>query len=500
MAFFVAEFVLLMQFLWKYIDDIAGKGISLPIILELLFYFGVSIIPKAVPVTILIASVMVFGNLAERYELSSMKSAGISLTRIFMGGLAIAIMTALFSLLASNYLKPRANFLFLERLNSIKGAKLALSFEEGVFSKDFRNYVIRLGDIDKNGSNISDVMIYDHSAHDKSKLSVLSADEGKMYMEDNSGLFIMELGKGEQFRELKEKSPDKSKRQFPLIRTTFNSWNKVFDMSQFDMEARNFNITRREHDLLNASQLQATMDSFSNQIKLNNIKSVNNYQEILSLEEAEVEEVKDKEDSALPQQISEAMSKKDVQVKERNKSRQKSNKKIPIQYINKDLSEYNSLIETMDTLTAKSLIKSAMLSSQRKNDVIKQNNIKNTSIRSQRGRCALRYHQIYAWALICVVFLFIGAPLGSIVRKGGYGYPLLIAIIFFMVFIIIDLMGDKLTSSGSINPVIAGWLSIIVLAPIATLITYMALRDANFSFISNKFNELRARFSKADPQ
>ena len=139
MAFLVTEFVLVMQFLWKYIDEIIGKGVSLGILLELIFYWSVRIIPEAVPVSILIASVMVFGNLAEKYELSSMKSAGISLTRIMGMGIFIAVMTSMFSLFASNYMKPRANYKFIYRYNAIKRAKPALSIEEGVFNKDFRN-------------------------------------------------------------------------------------------------------------------------------------------------------------------------------------------------------------------------------------------------------------------------------------------------------------------------------------------------------------------------
>ena len=491
MAFFVAEFVLLMQFLWKYIDDIAGKGVSFPIIMELLFYFGVSIIPKAVPVTILIASVMVFGNLAERYELSSMKSAGISLVRILMGGFMIAVLTALFSLFASNYLKPRAYFNFLERLNSIKSQKLALSFEEDVFSKDFRNYVIRLGDIESNGTDISDVIIYDHTGSDKSKLSLLTAESGSMYTEKEDNLFVMELDKGEQFREMVEKTPDKTKHKYPLLRTKFESWTKVFDMSDFEMEAQNFSITRKEHDLLNASQLRTTIDSFKTQMKVGTEKIVINYENMLEVKE--YEQVSKEDKSELPEQVKDAINKQDDQVKKRNRNAIKSISEPAIQYINKDLSEYRSLLETFDTLSAKSIIKASKYRSNKRDGFIRENKTKSLNLTARMNRCILRHNQIYAWAFICIIFLFIGAPLGSIVRKGGYGYPLLIAIIFFMLFIIIDLMGEKLTTSNSIDPVIAGWLSNIVLGPIAIIITYMALRDSNFSFVKDKFIELRVR-------
>ncbi|MBT8234102.1 MAG: LptF/LptG family permease, partial [Bacteroidia bacterium] len=197
MAFFVVEFVLVMQFLWKYIDEFVGKGFSFGVLLEMLFYFSVRTIPEAVPVTILIASVMVFGNLAEKYEISSMKSAGISLTRIMMMGVLIAIFTACFSLLASNYLKPRANYKFFYRFNAIRKQKPALNLAEGVFSKDFRNFVIRVGDKEANERDIKDVIIYDHSGRDRKKINMLVAKTGQMYAREDNNNFIMELNDGE---------------------------------------------------------------------------------------------------------------------------------------------------------------------------------------------------------------------------------------------------------------------------------------------------------------
>lgn len=494
MAFFVAEFVLLMQFMWKYIDDIAGKGISLPIILELLFYFGVSIIPKAVPVTILIASVMVFGNLAERYELSSMKSAGISLTRILLGGFIIAVLTAAFSMVSANYLKPRANFKFLERMNSVKDKKLALSFEEGVFSKDFRNYVIKLGDIDPNGRDIGDILIYDQSASDKSLLSVLTADSGSMYSKEDQSVFVMELGEGEQFKEMSDKAANKSEKTFPLLRTQFKRWNKVFDMSDFDMEAQNFNSNRREHDLYNAKQLLFTIDSFQTQIEDNSARVLVSFENLLSTNELEEELEAGDNDSQLPQKVQDALSKKDQQVKNRNRNPVKSVTKPAKQFLNKELSNYNSLIQTFDTLSAKSIMIASKQVSNRRNDVIRQNQSRNKSIKAQQNMCVLRYNQIYAWAFICIVFLFMGASLGSIVRKGGYGYPLLIAIIFFTFFIVINIIGEKLMKSNTLDPITAGWLSNIILGPIAIIITYTAMRDSNFAWLKDKVVALKLRF------
>ena len=144
MSFFVAEFVLIMQFLWKYIDEIIGKGFSMWILIELIFYYAVTIIPMAVPITILISSVMVFGDMSEKYELSSFKSAGVSLLRVMKPAIYIALCTAGFSLFSSNYLKPKANYKFFSRFDSIRKQRPSLTIEEGIFNDDFKGFSIRV--------------------------------------------------------------------------------------------------------------------------------------------------------------------------------------------------------------------------------------------------------------------------------------------------------------------------------------------------------------------
>jgi len=324
MAFFVAEFVLVMQFLWKYIDEIVGKGISLGVLLELIFYFAVRIIPEAVPVTILIASVMVFGNLAEKYELSSMKSAGISLTRIMMAGVLLSIATAMFSLIASNYLKPRANYKFYKRFLSVRKQDASLNIQEGVFTKDFKNFTIRVGEKAKDGESIADILIYDNSGSDKKLLNMLTAEDGRMYSPEGTDLFIMDLNDGEQYRELNSSGKDKSK---PFVRTRFQSWSKVFDMSDFDFEATNLNSSRKKFDLLNTRQLKLSIDSFSRKRLENQDGNSYNFGEVLSIQEPIKESAKNKKaDKTLPKKVSDAIAKKEKQVKD-NRQRPQNNRK-----------------------------------------------------------------------------------------------------------------------------------------------------------------------------
>ncbi len=180
-SFGIALFVLVMQFLWLYIDEIAGKGASIFILLELIGYMSISTFPMALPIAVLIASVMVMGNLAERYELSSMRSAGIPLIRIMFSLIVVSGGISVFSYFCSDYLIPIANLKFKSRLFDIRRQKPALTLEKGVFNEDFRQFVIRIGDKEKDGETIKNVMIEDQTNLGKAKFNQILADSGQMY-------------------------------------------------------------------------------------------------------------------------------------------------------------------------------------------------------------------------------------------------------------------------------------------------------------------------------
>ncbi len=475
-----------MQFLWKYIDEIIGKGISLGVLLELIFYFAVRIIPEAVPVTILISSVMVFGNLAEKYELSSMKSAGISLTRIMMAGVLLSMATAMFSLFASNYLKPRANYKFYKRFLSVRKQDASLNIQEGIFSSDFKNFTIRVGKKEKDGQGIQDILIYDNSGTDKKKLNMLVAKDGKMYSPEGTNLFMMDLNNGEQYRELKSGKNVDSK---SFIRTNFKSWSKVFDMSDFDFEATSLNSSRKKFDLMNTSQLRYSIDSFERK-RVENLQSNNyNFSKLLSIVEPEEEERKKKNatKTTLPKKVSEAIAKKDRQV---DANRNKVKKRKPREERKYDPDSLTSLVQIFVDSDAKTIARSAKYLSEKKGEKVNFVLKEDESFAYSKSRHRLRLHQMYSWAFVCIVFLFIGAPLGSIVKKGGYGYPLLIAIIFFMLFIVLNIMGEKLNKTDQMEPVMAAWLPNLVLIPFAIVISIKALNDSDFSNLRSYFSKL----------
>lgn len=486
MSFFVAEFVLLMQFLWKNIDDILGKGFGLFNILELIFYFGVTIIHLSVPVTILISSVMVFGNLSERYELSSLKSAGIPLTRTMRSAIILAVGTGLFSLLANNYLKPKANFKFQQRLKAIQKSKSSLILEEGVFGSDFTGYVIRVGKKDKNGRDIQDVLMYDQENTSNNYLTdVTKARNGEMYTEQDGQLFIMNLRDGEQIRELRE-TAGKEGKKYPLMRTYFKSYKKMFDMSNFQVEEDNVNVNRKKKDMLNTFQLLNAVDSISVKQKEVLGRVAEQFRTILPLPDSSEATIVTEASQRSKLQMEEVMNKYKTSSAITQANVQASiAKKRPsrkIQLSNYDLDTIDYLIETTVPSQAKTIYNRMHNAASNQRDVLRSRLSTYRGLDRTRSRYLYTLHQQYAWALSCIVFLFIGAPLGSIIRKGGYGYPLLFAIVFYILLFISTIMGNKLNRNGTLHYLTAAYLPIMILLPFAIVITYKALTDSKFTF------------------
>lgn len=461
LSFIVAEFVLVMQFLWLYIDELAGKGLTMLDIAELVLYYGVLMIPLAVPITILISSVMVFGDISEKFELSSMKSAGISLVRVMRYGIFIAIATFGFSLFVSNYLKPKAAYSFNSKLLSIRKKKPSISLNEKVFNKDFSAHTVYIGEKDKNGRDIRNVRMYNHTQRGNVIFSFVTAKDGAMYSTEDEKFFVINLKDGYQYQELRTNS-DRGRDNYPFIKTSFRDWQKVFDLSEFDLENINPGLFSNKRELMNTVQLLAQVDTSTHRIK----KQL------------------DMLGPVLPKYTETASKQSGNVFGQGNEGYQFGASRIAgyyskIEWV--DPGKKNSKKNFRENITPYQL--SELSSAAISNLEISKNRLTSSlmsieSFTKTRNYYLLGLHQPYSWAFICIVFIFIGTSMGSIIRKGGYGFPVLFAILFFMSFIVFNTMGDRLVRSDKIDPVFAAWLPVIALSPIAAILTTMAMRDA----------------------
>ncbi len=519
-TFFIALFVLIMQFLWTYIDDIIGKGVGFWVMVELLSYLSISLIPTALPIAILISSVMVMGNLAERYELASMKSAGIPLLRIMQPLMILSIGITIFSFFCSNNLIPLANLQFKSRLYDIRKQKPALNLETGIFNDDFKGFVIHIGEKAANNRDIGDVIIYDHSRAAKEPMHLV-ARKGEMYNTDDGNYFVMTLYDGTQYQENKQQTKGKDK-SYPFTRTSFKKWTKVFDLEEFSLQETDIDLFDSHYTMLNIGELKIKIDSLDQKIENRLVKVEKHMAQYISIfkedtiattlpEDLQVLDApvvandnapKDSnkivvEKAPTPKKVNQKPVQKTIKKTESKKPVEKDSKKEdpqekahkkatgvsarpPLaQNIDQPLESYNSFVETfVGKNTRRNLVSKAQsyarnIQSQNKSSARQLHNYK-----EGRVKHIYELHSKFSMAVVCFVFLFIGAPMGAIVRKGGFGYPLLIAIIFFMLYIVLNVFCKKLAESLVLPAEFAAWIPCGILFPVGLLLTYKAMNDS----------------------
>lgn len=436
-TFFIAVFVLLMQFLWKYIDDLVGKGLEWYIITELLFYASATFVPMALPLSVLLSSLMTFGGLGERYELVAMKAAGISLRKVMMPLVGMILFISIGAFLFSNYVMPVANLKFRSILYDVKEQKLAFNIKEGVYYNGIDGYVIRIDKKEKDGRTLHGVKIYDHTAN-KGNMDVTVADSGYMQLSPDQRNMYLTLYNGQSYLEEADKR-DYSKR--PLRRTSFEKQMVKFDLSGFDLKRTDEALFRDNYHMLNLEQLSKAGDSIREKI----------------------EQVRKKFSKKLERRAVYHYDKLDRPVAD-----------------TLQLSDSLSypFLEGYDTQKTIDIIGLALSSARRG-----QNQLEFSSKHIARQEKNLRKHQVewhrkFTLSFACVVLFFIGAPLGAIIRRGGLGLPLVVSVLFFVLYHILSITGEKYAEAGQVSVAQGMWIASVLLLPLGILLMIKATTDA----------------------
>lgn len=482
-SFGIALFVLVMQFLWLYIDEIAGKGVGILIMLELIGYMSISTFPMALPIAILIATVMVMGSFAERYELSSMKSAGVPLIRIMMSMIVVGAGISFFSYLCSDYIIPISTLKFKSRLTDIRRQKPALTLEKGIFNEDFRQFVIRIGDKAKDGETISDVMIEDHTNAGKAKMNQILADSGQMYTTQDKRYFVMNLFNGTQYQEPAPQGNTGQRQKYPFIRTQFKSWTKVWDMKEFELVRSAEDKYSKQRGALSMKELRDNMDSLQVKMRESGNAAVDDI--TLNLRR-KLELIKP---AGVPNPSRPPKDNRQAQ----------SGPVLPKQELTKPLKEHTSFIETFQGQYRPNLLREAKTLSGAGKSTVETRMAQTENRRKEWVKTGYELYVKYSFALVCFVFLFIGAPMGAIIRKGGFGYPILVSIIFFVAFIFLTILCRKLAESYIMTPFWAAMMPCLALVPIGAYLTKKAMDDSQM-FTNYRMQRigawLRKRFQK----
>lgn len=436
-TFFIALFILLMQFMWMYIDDLVGKGLEWYIIGELLFYASFTFVPLALPLAILLSSLMTFGNLGEHYELVAMKSAGISLRSIMKPLVILSLCISAFAFYFSNNVLPVANLKFKSLLYDIRKKKLAVNIREGIFYNDLDDYVIRVGRKGKDGNTIYKVMIYNHT-EGRGNIDVTIADSGLMESTPDGRYLIFTLYDGYNYKDIVDQKD--SKRLNPFQRTSFKVEQRKFDLSEFELNRTNEELFKNNYQMLNIAQLDYFIDSISSanvEMRQNLARNFpKNYQVYLNIDTG-------------------------------YQAGQDTSLVIPADLLSAFTADDKIRI-VAGALTSARNIKKTMEYQADRFRVGKETLVKHKIV----------WHRKFTLSFACLVMFFIGAPLGAIIRKGGLGLPTVISILFFILYYIISMIGEKSALKGAMAVNHGMWLSSVILLPLGFFLTLKATTDS----------------------
>ena len=531
----VVDFILLLVTLLKYFDEIMGKGLGFEVFAELIFYFSVTSSPDAFPLAVLLSSIMTFGNLGEHSELVAVKSSGISLLRALVPIFIFVLFLTGFTYYSNTQLVPKTNLKTYSLLWDIRTKKPALDIKEGVFYKGIPNYTIKVNE--KVGDEkLKDVIIYDHTeAKAAGNKIVIVADSGRMYSFMNQRYLALELFSGTTYREQMEETYRSKAKGGQFTRDSFSRSKIVFDLSSFDLNKTDERLFRRSRLVQTRQSLIYGVDSMwrdeliqkerlfrelGNTFEYHFVRSFNMIPEELteervfydslrssrkklqaarnnldmpdSLEDKPAMEIAKNEGNALKSvtsvipdpvqnpydnndssgnQVTKALSKfsgkgfGEVRVKEVNsKDSERSWKKFDSHFKrNRNLT--NALIYAQNkTRSARNLINT------------RSDNLR--SVKRERDKYLVTKNQQMARSLSCLIMFLIGAPIGAIIKKGGIGLPVVVSILFFLIFYILNTAGGKWGSAGVMHPAIAVWISNAALLPIGLFFLSKARKDA----------------------
>jgi len=437
MTFFIAMFVFFMMFIFKYIDDFVGKGLAFSILAQLFFYFSLTTIPMALPLAILLSSLMTFGNLGEHFELSAMKSAGLSLQKIMTPLIISTILISIGAFYFSNNILPVTNLKTSSLLYDVRDSKPGLLFKDGVFNNSIEGFTIRVGKKEDEGNTLADVLIYDHRALQGNNI-VLHAEKGKMAYTPDKHYMVLTLYNGVSYKEMRDKPEDLKKN--PMIRDHFKERVIRFDMTEFKMTRTNEDLFKNNAQMLTMTQLATGIDSLKIRAQEKRIEFVGQLRQSFYL-------------------------KSSTHIKKSNSLKTTVIDSFAFEKLNK--AHQLNIIEA-----ATNIARSAKAYTE---------SVANTSENEEYAvlKMYLEWHRKFTLSIACLVLFFIGAPLGAIIRKGGLGMPVVISVIFFILFHIISTIGEKLARDQAIPAWVGMWMATAILFPIGVFLTYKATADSS---------------------
>ncbi len=442
MTFFIVMFILLMQFLWKYIDDLVGKGLEWTVIAELLLYMSSNLIPMALPLATLLAALMTMGNLGENNELLAMKSAGISLPRILSPLILITIVISISAFFFSNNVLPYTNLKTLTLLYSVKQQKPELAIKEGVFTTINDTYSIKVGEKNPKTNLMKRIMIYDHSKNE-GNINVTYADSGYIKVTNDEKRLIATLYSGNSYEEKTENSGARRMelRKFPSTKQKFQEQVIIFELQGNGLQRTDEDLFKSSAQVMNLHQLSVAEDSLKKQYRFREVSFQKNIR-----------------NAVLP--------------KNQSQETLDTLRKITC-FLSGD-----SIYESLSIRDKKTNVEIAISNARSTKSYISSTSDELFSKGKYIAKHVIEWNRKFSLSFACFVFFFIGAPLGAIIRKGGLGLPAVISVLFFVLYYVITITGEKFARELMWQPAAGMWLSSFILLPLGIFLSYKATTDS----------------------
>ncbi|HUS03430.1 MAG TPA: LptF/LptG family permease [Chitinophagaceae bacterium] len=448
-TFFVTLFVFVMQILWKYIDDLVGKGLEFIILLKFLLYASATLVTLALPIAILLSSIMTFGKLGESFELVAIKSSGISLLRFMRPLFFVALVLCFITFLFANYIIPVANLKFAVIYNDIYRKSPAFDLKNGVFYNGFKGYSIKVAEKAKDKTTLKNILIYEQSSGPQDNTVI--SEKGTMKMSADKKFLEFKLQNGYRYEEKGDMTGLKNE----FTRLNFKEYNKLFDLGQLDIQFTPDSFYKNNFKMQTLRQLDVVLDSVS--------------------------KYKNKVGKKTQTDLSPYFA-------------YNAYKKTAI----KNTAFEKKMVSTFDALipdSLKTIVDQVALNAVTSSiNILQLTNYDYQSNADSIRWILIEWHRKFSLSVACLVLLFIGAPLGSIIRRGGLGMPILVALIFFTIFHLLNTFGEKLVRQEVLTPMTGMWLPVMVLFPIGVFLTYKATRDSQL-FNKEAYYRLLRRIS-----
>ncbi len=437
MTFCVTTFLLLMQFLWKYIDDLVGKGLEWSVIVELLFYASMGILQMSIPLAILCASIYIYGNLGENNELIAIKASGISLPRIMRPLIIVNIIVALMTFVYSNNVLPYSNLRLWSLMFDVRQQRPELNIKEGVFFDGIEKVRMKIGTKNKETNMMYDVMIYDHR-NEYGNTNVTIADSASMNVTANEQYLLLTLYGGVRYEDVldaKDKRSIREKR--PFQRQIFSKQQVMFEIEGADFNRTNMDLFKHNSQMQNLSQLIYTVDSLNKKMATRNEGGFEHFF---------------------------------------TRNIYKSNLEEQEKYQNID-SVFNSMqVAYQLQATARALNYARAAESYLQTNIVNTTE-QNISLNKHR----IEMHRKFNLVIACILMFFLGAPFGAIVRKGGLGVPVIFSFLFYLIYYITSMIGEKSVKSAEMAPAEGMWIASYIILAFGIYFTYMATNDRGIS-------------------